>query len=81
MRKLRKKKIEWGLRFRYPSCRLDWISPNKIMLTSPQGRRIIISCGPEPWSWESLVTWLIPMIIWMWGMGMMIIGLWISWKG
>ena len=34
-------------------------------------------CGP----WQRLVTWLVPAVIWMWGLWMAAIGLLMLWKG
>ena len=56
MWRLRRYRIALEVKLKYPGWRLDWVRPNKAMLTSPQGRRVLIPCGPEPWSWQRLVT-------------------------
>ena len=78
---MRRKIIAFKIRRRFPGWRLDWVSPSKAMLTSPQGKRVLIPCGPEPWSWERLVTWLVPAVIWIWGLWLAAIGLLMLWKG
>ena len=81
MQKLKRCLKTWEVRLRFPGWRLDWVRPNKAVLTSPQGRRVLIPCGPEPWSWQRLVTWLVPAVIWIWGLWMVCVGALMLWKG
>lgn len=78
---MRRKIIAFEIRIRYPGWRLDWVAPRKAMLTSPEGKRYLIPYNPRPWSWQHLVTWLVPAVIWLWGLWMAAIGLLMLWKG
>lgn len=78
---MRKKIIALEFRIKYPGWRLDWVSRRKAVLTSPEGKRYLIPYNPEPWSWQRLVTWLVPAVIWLWGLWMAAIGLLMLWKG
>ena len=79
MRRLRRYWIAFEVKLKYPGWRLDWVRPNKAVLTSPEGERYLIAFSF--WSWQCLVTWLVPAVIWMWGLWMAAIGLLMLWKG
>ena len=78
---MRRKIITLEVRLKYPGYRLDWVSSKKAIITSPNGSRYLIPYNPEPWSWQRLVTWLVPAVIWLWGMWMVCVGLLMLWKG
>ena len=71
---MRRKIITLEVRLKYPGYRLDWVSSKKAIITSPNGRRYLIPYNPEPWSWERLATWLVPAVLWRWGLWMVCIG-------
>lgn len=71
---MRKKIIALEFRIKYPGWRLDWVSRRKAVLTSPEGKRYLIPYNPEPWSWERLATWIVPAVLWLWGLWMVCIG-------
>ena len=79
MRKLRRHLFTWQVRRRFPGWRLDWVRPNKAVLTSPKGERYLMVFSF--WSWQRLVTWLVPAVIWLWGLWMVCIGALMLWKG
>lgn len=81
MKRIRQSLKTWEIRLRFPGWRLDWVSPSKAMLTSPEGKRYLIPYNPRPWSWQRLVTWLVPAVIWLWGMWMVCVGLLMLWRG
>ena len=78
---MRRKIIAFEIRIRYPGWRLDWVGPRKAMITSPEGDRYLIPYNPRPWSWQRLVTWLVPAVIWIWGLWMVCVGALMLWKG
>ena len=71
--------IALEVRIKYPGWRLDWVGPRKAMLTSPEGERYLMVFSF--WSWQRLVTWLVPAVIWLWGLWMVCIGALMLWKG
>ena len=79
MRKLRRHLFTWQVRRRFPGWRLDWVGVNKATLTRPDGEQYLMVF--PTWSWEILVTWLVPAVIWLWGMWMVCVGLLMLWKG
>ena len=81
MRKLRRHLFTWQVRRRFPGWRLDWVGVNKATLTRPDGEQYLIPYNPRPWSWQRLVTWLVPAVIWLWGMWMVCVGVMILWRG
>lgn len=79
MQKLKRCLKTWEVRLRFPGWRLDWVSPNKATLTRPDGEQYLMVF--PPWSWQRLVTWLVPAVIWLWGMWMVCVGVLMLWKG
>ena len=71
---MKRKIITLEVRLKYPGYRLDWVSSKKAIITSPNGRRYLIPYTPQPWSWQRLVTWLVPAVLWLWGLWMVCIG-------
>ena len=76
---MRRKIIALEVKLKYPGWRLDWGRPNKAVLTRPEGERYVMVFSF--WSWQRLVTWLVPAVIWIWGLWMAAIGLLMLWKG
>ena len=79
MRKLRRHLFTWQVRRRFPGWRLDWVGVNKATLTRADGEQYLMVF--PPWSWQRLVTWLVPAVIWLWGMWMVCVGALMLWKG
>lgn len=53
--------------------RLDITGPDTAVLTSVTGRRRLITFRPRRrWTWTSLATWLVPVVIWLLGMWMVV---------
>lgn len=56
--------------------RLDITGPNSAVLTSITGRRRVITFRQcrrcHRWTWTSLATWLVPVVIWLLGMWMVV---------
>lgn len=76
---MRRKIIAFEIWIRYPDWRLDWVSPSKAVLTSPKGERYLMVFSF--WSWQRLVTWLVPAVIWLWGLWMVCVGVLMLWRG
>lgn len=79
MRKLRRHLFTWQVRRRFPGWRLDWVGVNKATLTRPDGEQYLMVV--PPWSWEILATWLVPAVIWLWGVWMVCVGVLMLWRG
>ena len=79
MRRLRRYWIAFEVKLKYPGWRLDWVRPNKATLTRPDGEQYLMVFPPR--SWQRLVTWLVPAVIWLWGVWMVCVGVMILWRG
>ena len=76
---MRRKIIAFEIWIKYPGWRLDWVSTNKATLTRPDGEQYLMIF--PSWSWQRLVTWLVPAVIWLWGMWMVCVGVLMLWRG
>lgn len=65
--------LKLGISMLFPGCRMDWVSPNEAVITNPEGRRQMMKCKCKRrrWIWTSLTTWLVPAVIWLWGLWML----------
>lgn len=67
MRGIRNKVIQAYIKFRFPGCRIDWVSPDLAVLTGVNGLRCwVILDKRKTWSWMDFAQWLVPAVICLW---------------
>ena len=71
--------LRFDIALHFPHCRMDWVAPNQAIVTSRAGRRWMVTYRPKRkrrrWFWTSLAGWIVPAVIWFWGLWMVVMAI------